>query len=584
MFLAILLAFGSLLVSGVALAQSKEEYTAQVEAAEDRVDAAQEALQRAQTAYDEALDTEVSLNSQIAQAEQNLQAAQYAYDQSLIPDASWQRPTVEETYTVDVPYTIQVPYVVQEAQTIQVPTTSIVETTTVVPTTTYTMVGGITADVFNRLGYNNAPPLPSSSETPYATSSVSQIDFQWGGGFVMNTNLHEDVIVRFTGNLMVPADDYYYFYAPADDGVILNIAGMGVISDWYDKGGGGSISQPVWIRAGILYPFTFYYYENGGGAWVQFNVMTANSTWQIVPASWLGSQPQAVTTYETVTTSTEVITYNDQVVYNDVTYYRDETAYRQEERTRIVPDANAVQPMIKDASLLPDITDAQNNLDSLNASKIQNSGIIESTSNDVTIAQEELRVSQQELEAIPPFREPTPTPSETESTPEEPTEPEPEPLPEPEQTETPEPESESELLEQEAVAEIETLTEIEPEELTEAQAEQLTAAAMVVFETAERGSEAYNQALEALAIVAVADDPKLPEELAAIPGAAAVLETFNALGNVGADMSPQVRKEAEQTVVASVIAVGAAVSAASTATLAAASAPAAGGGTIRKVN
>ena len=140
------------------------------------------------------------------------------------------------------------------------------------------------------------------------------------------------------------------------------------------------------------------------------------------------------------------------------------------------------------------------------------------------------------------------------------------------------------LTSQWLIAEIETLTEIEPEELTEAQAEQLTAAAMVVFETAERGSEAYNQALEALAIVAIADDPKLPEELAAIPGAAAVLETFNALGNVGADMSPQVRKEAEQTVVASVIAVGAAVSAASTATLAAASAPAAGGGTIRKVN
>jgi hypothetical protein len=586
LFLAILLAFGSLLVSGVALAQSKEEYTAQVEAAEARISAAQEALQRAQTAYDSALATEVSLNSQIAQAGQTLQAAQAAYDQSLIPDPSWQRPTVEEAYTVEVPYTIQVPYVVQEPETIQVATTSIIETTAVVPTTTYTMIGGIRADVFNRLGYNAAPPLPSSSETPYATSTVSQIDFQWGGGFVMDTNLHEDVIVRFTGNLMVPADGNYQFFAPADDGVILNIAGMGLINDWYDKGGGGSISQAVWIRAGILYPFTLYYYENGGGAWVQFYAKEISSpvNWQVVPESWLGSQPQATTTYETVTTYTEVITYSDQIIYNDVTYYRDETAYRQEERTRTVPDANAMQPMIKDASLLSAITDAQNNLNSLSASRIQNSGIIESTSNDVTTKQEELRVSQQELEAIPPFREPTPTPSETESTPEEPTEPEPEPLPEPEQTETPEPESESELLEQEAVAEIETLAEIDPKELTEAQAEQLTAAAMVVFETAERGSEAYNQALEALAIVAVADDPKLPEELAAIPGAAAVLETFNALGNVGADMSPQVRKEAEQTVVASVIAVGAAVSAASTATLAAASAPAASGGTIRKVN
>jgi hypothetical protein len=195
-----------------------------------------------------------------------------------------------------------------------------------------------------------------------------------------------------------------------------------------------------------------------------------------------------------------------------------------------------------------------------------------------------LRVAQQELEAIPPFREPTPTPTPSEEPTEEPTENVVDPTPEPEPEPTPEEPTESELLEQEAIAEIETLAEIDPEELTEAQAEQLTAAAMVIFETAERGSEAYNQALEALAIVAVADDPKLPEEFAAIPGAAAVLETFNALGNVGADMSPQVRKEAEQTVIASVIAVGAAVSAASTATIAAAAAAPASGGTIRKVN
>lgn len=531
---------------------------------------------------------------------QNLTAAQAAYDQSQILDPSWIRPLKEEVYTVSVPYTVEVPYIVQESVTsqvttsIQVPSTSIVQTTTQVARTSYTITGGVTAQMYNRRGYNNAPPLPSANETPVLTTTVSNIDFQWHSGFVLqqsNVWYSEDVIVKFTGNLMVPVDGYYEFFAPADDGVILNIAGMGLINDWYNKGGGGSISQPVWIRAGILYPFTFYYYEDGGGAWVQFQAKLADDPYfQIVPSSWLGTQIQETITYEDVVVSKEVTTYTEEIRYEDVitivdvTYYREETEYREEERTRMVSDGDAIHPKIKDPSLLPPISDAQSNLNDLTSVKNENSGIIESASKDVTTAQEELRVAQQELEAIPPFREPTPTPSETESTPEEPTEPEPEPLPKPEQTEAPEPEPEPELLEQEAVAEIENLSKVDPEELTEAQAEQLTAAAMVVFETAERGSEAYNQALEALAIVAVADDPKLPEELASIPGAAAVLETFNALGNVGADMSPQVRKEAEQTVIASVIAVGAAVSAASTATMSAASAPAAGGGTIRKVN
>jgi tetratricopeptide (TPR) repeat protein len=564
-------------MSSLAFAESREEYDAQVEAVEAKIFAAQEALEDAQTAYNSALATGVSLDFQIAQAAQNLANAQAAYDQSQIPDPSWVRPMVEEVYTVSVPYTTQVPYVVQE------PVVTSVPTTTQVPQTTYTITGGVTAQMYNRLGYNNAPPLPSSNETPLLTTNVTNIDFQWGGGYILqqgNVWYHEDVIIKFAGNLMVPADGYYEFYAPGDDGVILNIAGMELINDWYDKGGGGSISEPTWIRTGILYPFTLYYYENGGGAWVQLNAkLVTDSNFQVVPASWLGTQVTETTTYQ------EMTTYTDVTTYVDVTYYREELAYRQEERTRIVSDENAIQPNIKDPDLLPAIESAQDNLDSLNASKSENSGIIESASRDVITAEQELRVAQQELEAIPPFREPTPTPTETESTPEEPTEPEPESLPEPEQTETPDPESESELRVDEAVSEIENLVEIDPDELTETQVEELVSAAMIVFETAEQGSEEYNQALEALAVAAQADDPQVSEELAAIPllGDAAVvaLEVFNNLGNVGADMSPQVREESEKTIIASVIAAGAAINAVSAAAVTATSS---GGGAARRIN
>jgi hypothetical protein len=190
---------------------------------------------------------------------------------------------------------------------------------------------------------------------------------------------------------------------------------------------------------------------------------------------------------------------------------------------------------------------------------------------------------------VPSEGEPTPSPTPTETPTEEPTEVEPQPLPEPEQTETPEPEPEPELRVEEAVSEIENLVEIAPEELTEAQVEQLVEAALVVFETAEQGSPEYQQALEALAVAAEADDIELPQELAAIPllgdVAGAALEIFNNVGNVGADMSPDVREQAEKTVIASVIAaqaaIGAVGAATSAATSAAASASSSSGGTRR---
>ena len=111
------------------------------------------------------------------------------------------------------------------------------------------------------------------------------------------------------------------------------------------------------------------------------------------------------------------------------------------------------------------------------------------------------------------------------------------------------------------MAAVEELASIEPEDLTEEQAAVLLAAAEMVLETATEGSAEYEAALEALAIVAQADDPELPSELAAIPGAAEVLQAFNALGNMGADMSPATREEAEKVIVAGVVAVNAALSA-----------------------
>lgn len=69
--------------------------------------------------------------------------------------------------------------------------------------------------------------------------------------------------------------------------------------------------------------------------------------------------------------------------------------------------------------------------------------------------------------------------------------------------------------------------------------------------------ETVTEQLAVLAEEAKADDPVMPQEIAALPligdAAVAVLEAFNALGNVGADMQPEVREEAQKAVVSAVI-------------------------------
>ena len=164
----------------------------------------------------------------------------------------------------------------------------------------------------------------------------------------------------------------------------------------------------------------------------------------------------------------------------------------------------------------------------------------------------------------PPQPEETEQPEEPATEPEEPVEElspiEPEPIEPPVIEPTEESITSAEELPEEISPELLMqidLSEIVPTELSEAQVEALIEAALETFETAEKGSEKYLQALEALMVAAQSDDLQLPTELAAIPLlgdiAGAALEMFNNLGNVGADMSPQVRETAEDIVVVSVI-------------------------------
>ena len=159
---------------------------------------------------------------------------------------------------------------------------------------------GLTATVFNNLGYNNAPPLPGDNRV-VGTTQVSNIDHSfdqqpWFG-------LYEDFVVRFDGWITAPCVCDVRFMVQADDGSILMLNNETITSDWYDKGGGGSVSEPVAFD-GQAKAIRVWFYENGGGAWVRMYWLVENE-WSVVPASAFTSSAPTTTTTEATTTTTE---------------------------------------------------------------------------------------------------------------------------------------------------------------------------------------------------------------------------------------------------------------------------------------
>ena len=123
---------------------------------------------------------------------------------------------------------------------------------------------GLNAQVYSVQGQNNAPSIPGGA-SPVLTTTVPNINFQWGGGSVLG-GPNEDVIVIFSGSILSDTTQDISFMATADDGTRLYIDGALITDDWYDKGGGGSTSSPVSFIAGTPKSIQLMYYENGGGA------------------------------------------------------------------------------------------------------------------------------------------------------------------------------------------------------------------------------------------------------------------------------------------------------------------------------
>ncbi|BEP39506.1 PilC/PilY family type IV pilus protein [Variovorax sp. V15] len=115
--------------------------------------------------------------------------------------------------------------------------------------------------------FNNA----NKTLTGTATTTVAQdtVDHDWGSGAPVSGVGADNFAARFTGTFVAPSTGTYTFRVRADDGVRLWISGLLVIDKWIDQGP-TNYDVTVALVAGQSFDVKIEYYENGGGAVMQF--------------------------------------------------------------------------------------------------------------------------------------------------------------------------------------------------------------------------------------------------------------------------------------------------------------------------
>jgi membrane-bound inhibitor of C-type lysozyme len=132
-----------------------------------------------------------------------------------------------------------------------------------------------------------------SSGAYISSGTVPNLNYDWGGGYVLNTGMYDNVQIYFNGYIKWPgtpgSQQTVTFYSRNDDGFYLNISNVNVIDSWRDQGpnswnGVGSIT----LTGGEVYQLSAWFYENGGGAVVQLYWDIGNGI-EIVPQAVLGT-------------------------------------------------------------------------------------------------------------------------------------------------------------------------------------------------------------------------------------------------------------------------------------------------------
>jgi hypothetical protein len=159
---------------------------------------------------------------------------------------------------------------------------------------------GLDVTVYDNNGYNSAPPLPAESGVP-VVGTTTQTDINHDFDNEPLFGMYEDFLVKYEGYITSSVDAEIIFYPHADDGTKFYLDGVLIDDNWIDKGGGGNETLPQSFTANVPRQITYWYYENGGGAWTTLYWDNGNG-FEVVPESAFTKNNE--TSYTTTTTST----------------------------------------------------------------------------------------------------------------------------------------------------------------------------------------------------------------------------------------------------------------------------------------
>jgi hypothetical protein len=168
--------------------------------------------------------------------------------------------------------------------------------------------------------YTQAADGTINNRTKLSSGTVSTVNYEWGGGAVLNSGRAEGVIVRFYGFINIPTAGTYSFGGQADDGIRIKVNNTQVVDSWIESGGAfrsGSVNLP----AGTV-PIELIYYENGGGAMVNLQ-WVQNNNWQIISSTSMATvstywQPSVVVNITPTQQTNKTAARNRQTIANEV--------------------------------------------------------------------------------------------------------------------------------------------------------------------------------------------------------------------------------------------------------------------------
>ena len=249
------------------------------------------------------------------------------------------------------------------------------------------------------------PTFPGNGGSLYygtvlSTGTVSQLNYNWGSGVVLDSGRNERVIVHFYGYITIPdtGSQDIQFYLYADDGVYMKIDDTVVINDWNEQGPGmwNYVSTDQTLTGGQTYYIDMWWYENGGGAAVKLYWDQTGSV-ALVPSSAY-STTIPTPTYSSAPTSAQLqsrtdsrnITTNGNAIYVTQSGDRVDIDITQYDNDNLVAGTGSTANNITDATITGD-DNTVNITQGNNAGSFSDDNVtlldINGTNNSVTVRQ-----------------------------------------------------------------------------------------------------------------------------------------------------------------------------------------------------